>query len=132
MKEFEIEVSKTVHDYFFAETENEAVDMAMQKFENEPVEIYKMDEKDLGDKPVMSEFNEDSLNKLTDKELDNLKATIEMVKCVRAKQARKEAIQAFNEAAKRLFDLNLTITAFDLYGDSIEVYDSKGLEIEYE
>lgn len=136
MKEFEIEVSKTVHDNFIAENENEAIDKAMQRFENESIEIYTLDETDLGEdksyQPAVNEFNEDSLSKLTDEELDSLKATIEMIKCARAKQARRDAIQAFNEAAKRLFDLNLTVTAFDLYGDSIEVYDLKGFEIDYE
>lgn len=136
MKEFEIEVSKTVHDNFIAETEDEAVDMAVQKFDNESADIYVLDgtggQKNVPCPPIVNEFNENSLSKLTDKELDSLKSTIDMIKCARAKQARKEAIQAFNEAAKRLFDLNVTVTAFDLYGDSIEVYDLKGFEIDYE
>ena len=140
MKEFEIEVSKTVLDYFIAESEDEAIDMAMQKFENEPVEIYKMDEKDLDENkpcsPVVNEFNKDSLAKMTDEELENLVTalheqidTISAVRKARLEKTVEETIQAFNEAVKRIFDFNLTITAYNEDGECFDIFDAESLEV---
>lgn len=140
MKEFEIEVSKTVHDNFIAETEDEAIDKAMQKFENETVEIYTLDETDLGEsKPyplIVNEFNEDSLIKMTDNELENLEAVlykqmdlINSVKSAKLNKARSDAIQAFNEAVKRVFDLKLIITAYTDDGERVDIYDAQSFDI---